>query len=494
MPDDESCPAFLSSPQMNLRPYQSTSKSLLRQSFQNGNKRILLALPTGSGKTVIFTDIANDVAKNNKTVLICVNRKELIKQTLKKCQTYGLNPTIIAPGHKQIKSNIYIASVDTLIRREFPDIDLLIVDEAHIETFDKILKAYPNTLTIGCTATPIRASKKNPIRHYYQDIIQPVSIQELIKNNYLVNAISFGAKKDLSGIKTKFGDYDEKSLFAAFDKTELYGGVVEHYKRIAPNSKAMCFNINVEHSKKQCHEFAQAGISTRHIDGTTPSLERESILNQFASGEFAVLNNVAVLTTGYDEPSIETIILNRATKSLALFLQMCGRGSRPSFNKDHFKIIDMGSNVYRHGFWEDYREFDLLPEQPKSGDAAAPVKLCPKCEAIMHTSVMICSVCGHVFEKEINPLKSAEFGQIEKPDIPAHLQMKWSDMNVPQLVELAKLKGYKPGWVLNQIKKRTEWKIMLQEMASLYNYKDGWVRFQARLINDAELEKMTTIL
>lgn len=487
---------------MNLRPYQTDSVALLRQSFVKKHKRVILCLPTGSGKTVIFSKIAHATTERGKVTMVLVNRKELIKQAYNKCLTWGLKPTIIAPGHKRTPNTVYIASVDTLVRRALPEIDLLIVDECHIQTFDKILNLYPDVLTIGCTATPIRLTKSNPLHALYTDIIQPISISELIGLGYLAPALSYGAKKDFKDIAVKGGDYDPQSLFNAFDKASLYSGVVEQYKNHANGTKAICFNINIEHSIKMCAEFNQAGISAVHVDGSTPDAERARILKDFAEGQFQVLNNVAVLTTGFDEPSVQTIIVNRATKSLSLFLQICGRGSRPHPGKADFKIIDMGSNIYRHGFWEDNREFDLVPVSKKLTEGAAPVKNCPCCEKLLHLSKMVCDgviyetgeACTYIFPAVERKLTAAEFALIPNAPLPTHLQRKWSEMPVNCLLELAELKGYKIGWVLHQLKKRdtkavelgqaSKFPEDLRTLAELKGYKSGWVQYQLRLVAD----------
>jgi superfamily II DNA or RNA helicase len=463
---------------MELRPYQIESGSSIKTAFSSGRRRVILCLPTGAGKTVVFSDLASQVASRGKRTMIVVNRKELIKQAYQKCVTYGLDPTIIAPGHYFRENFCYIASVDTLVRRTLPEIDLLIIDEAHIVVFDKILAAYPNTHTVGCTATPLRTAK-HPLDRYYQEIICPISISELISMGWLMPAISYGSKQDFSELKMKGDDFDNASLFDAFNKTNLYEGVIDNYNQFTPGTKAMCFNVNVEHSLRMTEEFNRAGILSYHIDGKTPDKERERIIKRFAEGAFPVLNNVGVLTTGFDEPSIQTIILNRATASLPLFLQMCGRGSRPWDDKTHFNIIDQGSNIFRHGFWEDDRVWELSPQRKKKADQAAPIKECQNCHALVHASAKVCKYCQWVFPVKEKELQKAEFTVLERPNMPKHLQgRKWSDMTVSELVEYAGVKGFKSGWIIHQCKQRPDPSGALKELQELKGYKQGWLDMQ----------------
>lgn len=431
-----------------LRPYQNNTVDAARASFNAGHDCIVMSIPTGGGKTVIFSYIVLNHIRNEGRAMILCDRKELIKQADKNIAHYGASATIIAPKHKMLKSNLYIASVDTLRNREYPEIDLLIVDEAHKQTFDPIIKKYkelyPDLLVIGATATPHRIGNQQSMDIIYSDIIgTDVSIPFLLEQGFLVPERTYAAKMDLSKIKMKGGDYDTHELFNAFDKKALYADVVGKYKRIAEGTKAICFNVSVEHSMKMCEEFNAAGISARHLEAK--SKDREQILEQFSRGEFQVLCNCSVLTTGYDEPSIETIILNRATKSLSLYLQMCGRGARLYPGKENFKIIDMGSNVYEHGLWSDEREWKLQKKakcSSKSKDAQ-PMKVCETCSFINPISAKVCGDCGLEFPVKEKKLLDGEFEEIKKETF---AKLDFSGMSLKQLHVVAKERGYKPGW------------------------------------------------
>ena len=296
----------------------------------------------------------------------------------------------------------------------------------------------------------MRTGKQNSLDDFYQGIVCPVTTQQLIDLGYLVPARTFAAKEDYSDIKMKGSDFDNGALFNKFNQTKLYDGVVENYLKFANGLKAICFNVNVEHSKNMCQKFRENGIRAEHIDGNTPDRERERILKAFETENF-VLCNCSILTTGFDEPSIKCVIINRATMSLPLFLQMAGRGSRIFEGKDNFIIIDQGANVYRHGMWEEDREWSLQKKvKKKKSDGVAPVKVCDSCHAINHNSARKCKVCDAPFEIKEKKLAKSEFVEVKKnrgarkiPDIKTASRQ--------ELSEYAKLMGYKQGWVFKQL-------------------------------------------
>lgn len=444
----------------SLRPYQEKAKQDIRAAFRFGKRRVVLCMPTGAGKTVTFADMVGNAISNGSRAMILCDRKELIGQAGDKIGDLGLNPTIIAPGHRQVQNNCYLASVDTLRRRELPEIDLLIVDEAHKQSFDKVLNRYIeafNPYVIGATATPLRTGNQNCLSEIYDDIIEPVTISDLLDSNFLVPARTFAAREDFTQVKKRGADFDNGALFDKFNTPTLYDGVFDNWNKFAPDSKTICFNVNVEHSKIMTQKARDLGIAAAHIDGKTPDAQRRAILRDFKRGEFLWLNNCGVLTTGFDEPSIKTVIKNRATMSLSLNLQMDGRGSRLFDGKKEFNIIDQGANVYRHGLWEEDREWSLFKKKKRDGDGVAPVKLCECCGMINHASARVCKECQTPFPIKEKKLERAEFIEIErkkkrrglgnatpKPD-PATATER-------QMHDYAKKMGYKSGWVWQQMK------------------------------------------
>lgn len=386
-------------------------------------------------------------------MIIC-DRKELISQAADHLNELGLFPTIIAPGYKMTKNVCYLASVDTLIRRELPAVDVIIIDEAHKQTFDKIIRAYQNTTNynpkiIGATATPVRSGNQTSMHLLYQTIIEPTSISKLLEEGFLKPCIMYAAKQDFSDIKMTGGDYNNKALYERMNKSRLYAGVIQNYKRFAEGKKTLVFNVNVEHSKKMVQEFRANGYIAEHLDGKTPAFKRRQILKEFKTGKIQVLSNCSVLTTGYDEPSIECVILNRATKSLPLYLQMVGRGSRSFEGKNSFICIDMGSNVYEHGLWEQERTWNLHKKK-KNSSGVAPVKLCKLCEAMNHASARVCFECEKPFDIKEKKLLEAEFIRVNK-NRGAKISFNPMKATRRELENYAKEKNYSPKWVNIQL-------------------------------------------
>lgn len=483
---------------MKLRPYQEESKTQVRRLFAQGVRRVILCKPTGSGKTVTFASIAQDAVKKGNVVGIVVDRKELLDQAAKKLRAYGLSPQIIRGSNRvNYLSNCFVATVQTLVKRPQPNLNLLIIDEAHKQTFDKLLvrPEYEKTFIIGATATPMRSGRMNQLSGLYSEIVEPVTLSELIADGYLMPAVTYAAKDgaEMGGVKTARGDYDNKQMFEAFNRQKLYQGVVEQYRKFAEGERAICFNVNVEHSRKTVEAFEAEGISAAHCDGKMSEKEREKVLADWRRGLFLVLCNCELFTTGFDEPSIETVIVNRATQSVPLWLQMCGRGSRPSDNKFAFNIIDMGANVYRLGFWEQDREFRLTHETKKK-KGEAPVKECDPtkigkndaygCGAIVHASATRCKHCGYEFPIKEKKLLVGSFGQVndKRQPLPPELKdKKYKEMSIAELEQVRSLREYNIGWLIRQVAQRDD--LTLEELREFKGYKSGWVHATKKRLN-----------
>jgi superfamily II DNA or RNA helicase len=486
-----------------LRPYQQHNKNLITEAFKSGKQAIIDCMPTGAGKTVCFADYAKDCITDGFAVLIICNRKELITQAQKKLNSYGIFPALIIPGKKDKYSNIYLASIDTLRNRVKPTVNFVIIDEAHIRAFDPIVLYYKaqGARIIGATATPIRYGKKfidefpdytGQLCDVYDDLIIPVQLSDLIKEEFLVPAITYGVELDLSGIKKKGNDYDEKALFDKFNKPKRYAGVVSKYQQFCSGQKALIFNINVQDSINMAAEFTAAGIPSAHVDGMTPLMERDRIFADFQQGKLMVLNNCSVATTGYDEPSIEVIIVNRPTMSMSLWLQMCGRGARPHQGKAYFSIIDMGGNVWAHGFWQQDREWSLDPKFVSRTKGAAPIGDCAKCGALIPLNIAVCPYCEAINKKKEETerkMAEAEFTVLDADNLPVALKKPLYKMTVQELEQYRELKQYAIGWIVRQLTARGE--AALLEYANYKNYSKSWaykqIEFTTKNRDDAKI-------
>lgn len=444
---------------VKLRDYQIVVINEIRKAIAEGHKRIIVCLPTGAGKTSISSHIIKESVNRDNRCLFVAHRKELVIQSYNRLKQFGVFSGIIMQKFKYNGNLVNVASIQTLIRRKFPPANIIFPDECHhasSNSYQHMFKNYPDAIIIGLTATPKRLDGK-PLGDIFEKIISPITMQELIDKGYLVQPRYFASKQhvNLDGVHTKQGDYDNKELFNRFDKPKLYKGVTENYKQFADGKKAIVFNLNVEHSKKTRDEFVHAGYTSEHLDAETPELERAAILERFKTGEIQILNNVMILTEGYDLPDIECVIINRATKSENLYLQMVGRGLRTAENKTECIVIDHGDNVKRLGFAEDEREYTLDGKKKKKGLEVQNIKECPKCLALIPSAKRVCE-CGYQFpveEREVE-IHEAKFEEVKRTPMPAHLRKPWSECTDAELKEIAQIRGYKPGWIWFQRQNR----------------------------------------
>lgn len=491
---------------IQLRPYQEDAVHCIRSNFAQNKRRLILCMPTGAGKTVTFADLVmRTMTKNlSKRVLILTHRIELLTQAGGTLEKFGVRCEPITAANKRINlhARCYVGMVETYYKRiqkhpELLNIDLVIIDEAHTGNFKKLFdywaKHNPGLYVIGATATPKSSKKSDPLSNYYDDIVCPVSIGDLISDGFLVPAVTYSAKVDRSKLEKDWtGDYSEQSQMDTFAKRMVYANLIAKYNQFCVKEdgpvKALVFNVNVAHSLAVTNEFNQSGISAKHIDANTERVERDRIIAEFKAGKFQVLCNVGILNAGFDDPSVKAVIINRATTSLSLWLQMCGRGSRLHPGKTHFTILDMGENYAELGLWEkphDWTKIWCRTGSTKEGEGIAPVKSCTVCEAILPISTKVCTECGHVVpEKVQEPAPEAEFVEVSNGLELLKLDRKdnWQNLSVAELSQLQELKQRKFGWLMHTIKDRCpsvdDFAQQIAELAQIRNYKRGWVQHQ----------------
>jgi superfamily II DNA or RNA helicase len=478
---------------IKLRPYQIESIAGLRASFAQKNKNLILCLPTGAGKTVVFSEMVRLASLRKTQTLVLTDRVELFGQTFAALNRTGLTPQILNAQTKtdQFDSHalVTVAMVETFKRRLLMGYEpkLIIIDECHKGNFTKVLEQYPDARIIGATATPVG---KHLYKHY-DEIIQTIDIPELVDFEFLAPCKAYQMQDDFSDLETKRGEYTEQSLFNHFNDRKLYSGVVEQWLKHAQNKKTIVFNVNIEHANQMTIEFQNAGITSECITSKTPKAERVEILAAFTRGEFSVLNNCGILTTGYDEPSIEVVVMNRKTKSLPLWLQCCGRGSRmsPGTGKTKFTVLDFGMNHDEHGLWSEPRTWKLEPPKKKKlGES--PVKNCPKCEAMLRASAKECEYCGYVFpEKEPEPESAGVMVEVNQNRIPSEILGKFvSDLTIDELITLQNAKRFKPSFIWRVV--RSHGGSGLKEYASKMQYKRGWLFHHTTKLNDCEYKNI----
>ncbi len=351
-----------------LYPFQETTvKQVLDEIRKNGNDfNLLYQLPTGGGKTVIFSEIARQYIQEwNKKVLILTHRIELSVQTSKQLFAIGVNNKVINSEVKhsndQHEYDCFIAMVETLNNRLndnenfIENVGLVIVDEAHYNSFRKIFQFYDDCNILGVTATPLSSNKALPLKDHYNKLLVGESISNLIEDGYLANAETYSYDVNLHGLKIgSNGDFTVSSSDVLYSNYYMQEKLIFAYEEVALGSKTLIFNAGIETSRRVEESFKKLKHNIRHLDSTFSDKDRKDVLKWFKETPDAILTSVGILTTGFDEPTVKTIIINRATRSLTLYHQMIGRGSRKLNTKSDFKIIDLGNNVRRFGFWQDY--------------------------------------------------------------------------------------------------------------------------------------------
>lgn len=425
-----------------MKPYKDQQKSIdeIFEEFHNKD-RLLFQLPTGGGKTAVFSFIAKRFIKEyQQKILVLAHREELINQTLETLRNIGVSCESVIAQKKSLKhnANAYVGMIQTLKNRLknnplfVKEIGLIIIDEAHLDLHKEIFEYFPNAKILAVTATPSSLKKisftrchrckkeyetivqccnyetyeytrKFSYSEIYEHIILGQSISELILSDRLVRDLNYqigGCNRSEFTIDNKTGDYDTKSTDSYFKQPN----VVKNYEQICKGEKTIVFNSSTSTNLATFESFIDSGYTNvRMLDSiNTKQSERKPILKWFKETPDAILLNCGVLTAGFDEPTIQAVIINRATLSLSLWLQMVGRGGRKcdTIYKPHFKVIDLGGNIETHGKWSDEIDWKSIfyssQEKPKpKREALDQTKQCKNCGMIYVKNEIACPNCDY---------------------------------------------------------------------------------------------------
>jgi superfamily II DNA or RNA helicase len=381
----------LSSISIELRPYQCDALTAIEAATLRGVRRQVVSLPTGAGKTVIFAHLI--LAQQTRT-LILVHRDELIRQTLDKlsmvAQGTALDIGIIKAERDEHAGDVVVASVQTLqretrLQRLAQSFGLIVVDECHHalpeNSYGRILARVradqdDGPLTVGYTATPFR-SNNDPIITVgdkpgcFDEVVYTLPLMGLVAQGYLSPIVAKGIfleGLDLDAVRTRHGDYVEHDLAEALMAADAPEHLVRGYSELAPERRALIFCPTVEMTFAVEHAFRTAGLTAASVVGSTPTDERQAIYHQVRAGTLNTLVSCTVLTEGFDEPSIDCIMLARPTKSKVLLYQCIGRGLRLWPTKEDCLLIDATGATKRHGLLSIAAELGLLvPKIPYEG-------------------------------------------------------------------------------------------------------------------------------
>lgn len=362
----------------SLYDYQLADLNRIFEVFDTSsdNFNLLYQLPTGGGKTVIFSEIVRRYIQNHdKKVVILTHRIELCKQTSKMLSGFEVKNKIINSKVKELPDQdqykCFVAMVETLNNRlndkklKLEDVGLVIIDEAHYNSFRKLFKFFEKCLILGVTATPLSSNIKLPMKDNYQKLVVGDTISTLIKNGFLAQAEMYNFDVELNTLKIGInGDYTVKSSEALYTNSHMLSKLMFAYQEMSKGKKTLIFNNGINTSKEVYYTFKRAGYNIRHLDNTCTKQERKEILKWFKNTADGILTSVSILTTGFDEPTVESVILNRATRSLTLYFQMIGRGSRILENKNKFLVLDLGNNAVRFGAWNQSVDWQHIFKYP----------------------------------------------------------------------------------------------------------------------------------
>lgn len=416
---------------MNLRPYQEEAIARVRASMLAGNRRVVLVMPTGAGKTRTCAEIVHRYEAAGKRALWLAHRAELVDQTAATLARLGLivgarcagattPPNPFAP--------VQVASVQTLLaRNERPDADIVIADEAHhfaeaAENWAALLDSYPRARILGATATPERGDGSG--LGCFDALVVGSTVRQLTDAGYLVPCEVMRPDTPKA-------------------PGELAQNPVDAYMEHAAGRRAIVFARSVPLADEYAQEFSMRGVVARAISAETPWAERRLYLEAFARGDIRVLVNVYVLTEGFDDPGVSCCILARGCGSAGMYLQMVGRILRPAPGKADAVLLDLRGASHEHGRPDDEREYSLAGRGIRLRD---PNSYCPVCGAA-RTPPDPCEACGFAPSGEDlakpdhitgDPLVKYAAKRAEDDDKRVATLARW--------ISLARAKGYKDGW------------------------------------------------
>ena len=421
-----------------LRPYQQRALDQLYAWFdKNSEGNPCLVLPTGSGKSHIIAALVKDAVQNYEgtRILMLTHSKELISQNLEKLKQHWQDAPVgvysASLKSRDLDQPITFAAIQSVRNRayEIGHIDLCIVDEAHSinhaqtggyrKLLGELAQVNPDMRVIGLTASPYRLG--HGMIHQgkdvlFTDIIEPVSIIELVELNYLAPLRSKHTDLTFStaSIKKNGGEFIAADIERLLDTADNNRQVIKETIERAKDRKAiLVFCATVNHAHNVAELFAENGVHASVITGTTPLEDRDRIIKHFKEGKIRILVNVNVLTTGFDHTGIDCIVFLRPTMSPGLYYQMAGRGLRIDPAKKDCIILDFAGNVGAHG------PITAITPPPAKGEAASETKtkVCPECSEILPRNAQYCTACGHEFISERKPAAPAKALMLHDDDI-----------------------------------------------------------------------------
>jgi len=371
-------------------------------------KRVLIVSPGASGKTVIIALLARLYKNEGKRVLIISHRREIIVQSFVHLTRMDVNHDdigfVMAGYGENPKASVQLASVDTIRNRDYPEADVIIVDEAHhivAPTYMDLVDYYFDSEFHGLTSTPYRLDGQS-LGDIFDEMVVASQPSFLIKKGWMARPTIYTTSDeylpDLRDIRIQKGDYARAELDKKMTQVQLVGNIVDHWQRYARNKTTLVFATSVKHSKAIAQRFLDKGIKALHLDSKMSLSEREEVLRLIDKGKTKVLCNCMILSEGYDLPQCEAVVLARPTKSFTLAQQQANRAFRPYGGRVPI-ILDHAKHYAAFGLPYADREFSLHAGQEVVINNIAPVKVCPKCFEVVSIHAKECA-CGYKFSAD----------------------------------------------------------------------------------------------
>lgn len=430
---------------VELRQYQKDMLNKLWLSLKKHNK-VLFASPTGSGKTVMAAALIHELVKRGHKVAFVVDSEDLITQTER---TLNTKVSIVKAGYDNkfnADNPIQIIMLQTFYARadKLPDMDLdyILIDEIHVgwgkARMNELLRIYSNAKVVGISATPI--SSKGYLLEGFEDIINDIQTKDLIELGYLAKPICYAPQNcvlDLSKVEVVGGEYNAKQVDEIVLDLNKVENIVDNWKRIAEGKKTLVFANSIKHAEMLFKEFLRRGYTDLGI--VHSKVEKLSEIRQEMLSKQIIIN-CNMLTKGYDDKTIECVVLAKPLHSLSNYIQCVGRGLRVTDTKKSCIILDCANCFSRHGLPDDLRYYKFAPKKDNESEYIQ----CPECGNIEHVGVKVCSVCGYDFSPIIEQGNGIK---MRKKEIERLIKIHSAQEDLlKELRVLVKERGYKTGY------------------------------------------------
>ena len=425
-----------------LREYQQDLYQKTVDAFRQGNKRVLVTVGCGAGKSYIFAKMAE---RTKGAVLVLTHRRELLDQTGRLFQEHGINARV----------EMVLTEANHLGEHERPA--LIITDEAHLSRSNSWMKVldYYDTHTVGFTATPVRLDGK-PLGDIYSALVTGVSVRWLIDNKRLAPYEYYAPTAvETDGLRVQAGDYVIKDLEQLMSDRAIYSDVLKSWERLAKGQKTIAYCVSVKHAQETAKMFTEAGYPAVEIDGSTPPKKRLQIMDDFRNGKIMVLCNVGIISEGVSIDDVTCCLLLRPTESHALYWQQGMRSMRYQPGKTAI-VIDCVGNYTRNPLFDAEVAWSLtesIRKKPKLNDEGDfLIRTCPSCFKVFKTAP-VCPYCGTSYPlhpREITAHQDIELARITAEEAERVAEVKKAARReqgraktFEELLAIGRAKGYK---------------------------------------------------